>query len=98
VILAARTSDHSPILVNFFTCHRKGQGQGLPGRGFKFEASWLNDVECGEVINTAWNNGPSDVSSFEGIQSRLSACRRALLNWSGQKYGKVEEDIKRKTS
>lgn len=72
-------------------------GQGSFRRGFKFEASWTSDVECGDVISSAWNNGIIDVIPSEGIQMRLSACRRALLSWSGQKYGKVEDNIKRKS-
>jgi len=83
VVLAARTSDHSPILVTFSTNFKRGQNQGTTGRGFKLEASWLNDAECGDIIRSAWNNCPSIDSPIEGIQQRLSVCRRALLEWGG---------------
>jgi hypothetical protein len=45
----------------------------------------------------AWNNDINDVAPPEGIQMRLSACQSALLNWSRQKYGNVEDKIKRKS-
>jgi len=95
--MAARTSDHSPILVSFSPRQLDRQGHGPVRRGFKFEVSWMSDVECGDVINTAWSNGNTDEIPSKGIQRRLLSCQRALLSWSGQKYGKVEDDIKRKS-
>jgi len=95
--MAARTSDHSPILVSFSPHQLDRQGQGPVRRSFKFEASWTSDVECGEVISTAWSNDKTGEIPSEGIQRRLGACQRALLSWSGQKFGKVEDDIKRKS-
>jgi hypothetical protein len=97
LIMVARTSDHSPILVSFSSRDMERQCQGSFRRGFKFEASWTNDMECGDVISSAWNNGITNVIPSEGIQMRLSACQRALLNWSRHKYGKVEDNIKRKS-
>jgi len=97
LIMAARSSNHSPILVSFFARNIERQGQGSFSSGFKFEASWANDVECGDVISSAWNNDINDVVPSDGIQMRLSACQRALLTWSRQKYGKVEDNIKRKS-
>jgi hypothetical protein len=79
LIMAARTSDHSPILVSFSPRHMERQGQGPFRRGFKFEASWRSDVECGDVINSAWNNGITDDIPSEGIQRRLLSCQRAFV-------------------
>jgi hypothetical protein len=98
LILAARSSDHSPLLVSFFGCNSERQAQGSFRRGFKFEASWANDVECREIISSAWNNDLNNVAPLEGIQLRLFACQRALSTWSWQKYGYVEENIKRKSA
>jgi hypothetical protein len=98
LILAARSSDHSPMLVSFFGCHSERQAQGSFRRGFKFEASWANDIECMESISSAWNNDLNDVAPLKGIRLRLSACQRALSTWSRQKYGNVEENIKRKSA
>jgi len=95
--MAARTSDHIPILVSFSPRQMDMQGQGLARRTFKFEAIWMSDEECGEVISAAWSNDNIGEIPSEGIQRRLGACQRALLSWSGQKFGKVEDDIKRKS-
>ena len=46
-VMAARTSDHHPLLVTFNT----HQWRRLRGRrGFKFEASWLPDEEYGVIV------------------------------------------------
>jgi len=95
--MAARTFDHSPILVSFSPRQLDRQGQGQVRRGFKFEASWTSDVECGDVISAAWSNDNTGEIPSEGIQRRLLSCQRALLSWNGQKFGKVEDDIKRKS-
>ncbi|XP_059436727.1 uncharacterized protein LOC132169767 [Corylus avellana] len=53
-VLAARASDHNPIYVSFSGI----QPRGLQGRrGFKFEASWIPDEECGAIIREAWDRG-----------------------------------------
>jgi hypothetical protein len=97
-ILAARTSDHCPVLVSFSAHPRRSQNRGPTGSGFKLEASWLNDSESGEIIRSAWHSSPSLDPPSVGIQQRLEACRRALLDWGGHKFGKEEESIKEKTA
>jgi hypothetical protein len=85
-------------LVSFSSNPRRGQSRISRGGGFKLEASWLNDSECGDVIHSAWSSCPSFDSPGEGIQQRLEACRRALLDWGGRKFGKEEEVVKVKTA
>jgi hypothetical protein len=97
-VLAARTSDHSPVLVSFSSYPRRSQSRGPTGSGFKLEASWLNDAESGEIIRSAWHSSPSLDPPSVGIQQRLAACRRALLDWGGHKFGKEEETVKEKTA
>jgi hypothetical protein len=95
-VLAARTSDHSPILVSSSSNPRRGQSRGSAGSGFKLEASWLNDVECGDIIRSAWFSCPSFDSPVEGIQHRLAVCRRALLDWGGINLGRRRKLLRKK--
>jgi hypothetical protein len=97
-ILAARTSDHCPVLVSFSAHPRRGQNRGPVGSGFKLEANWLNDSESEEIIRTAWQSNPSLDPLNVGIKQKLEACRRALLEWGGHKFGKEEELIKEKSA
>jgi hypothetical protein len=41
---------------------------------------------------------PIAIAQFEGIQTRLYACQRALTNWSRQKFGNMEEKVNRKSA
>jgi len=59
IVLVARTSDHNPMVVKF--------QESLPKRcsvqrGFKFEACWMKDGECLDVIKRAWSNRAGGLS------------------------------------
>jgi hypothetical protein len=93
-ILAARTSDHKPLLISFTNMEEKGrQFQG----GGKFEVKWLADEESREIITNAWNDGVGGDSSIQVVQHKLETCKSALRRWNGQKYGCAEKAIKKKT-
>lgn len=49
-VLAARTSDHKPLLVNF----ESSPAQQKHYRGFKFEAGWVVEKYLHDVIQEAW--------------------------------------------
>jgi hypothetical protein len=52
-ILAAKTSNHNPIFVEFFEQPAKPH---FYKRSFKFEASWTTDEEWKDVVQSAWEN------------------------------------------
>jgi hypothetical protein len=56
-VLAARSSDHKPLLLNW---ENNGQGNDKGKRGFKFEMSWTLDEEYQKVVEEAWNEAPND--------------------------------------
>lgn len=48
-------SDHRPVIVLTESCPRERR---LGGAGaFKFEAHWLKEEGCREVVKAAWNSG-----------------------------------------
>jgi hypothetical protein len=93
LVLAARTSDHSPLIVS---SHARIIGRVPYKRSFKFEVWWEKDAECAEVINSAWNEDSTERGTIAGIQNNLSQCESALRAWSRRKFGNVEKLNKKK--
>ncbi|XP_059446454.1 uncharacterized protein LOC132178000 [Corylus avellana] len=94
LVMAARASDHNPIFVSFSNKQpwcTKGR------RGFKFEASWIPDEECGAIINESWEGGETDGEAMKKVRRGLERCKSRLKWWSRKKFGKNENLIKEKT-
>ncbi|XP_062005881.1 uncharacterized protein LOC133723064 [Rosa rugosa] len=72
-------SDHCPLVL--YTHPRVKIGPKL----FRFEATWADDPECEEIINTNWSSNPN-TNPFSLWGSNLLACKRSLLQWSKRKY------------
>jgi hypothetical protein len=94
MILAAHTSNHNPVCVQFSEQPMERQSYK---RSFKFEDSWHTDEECKEIIKAAWENDLLGGMSMQDVQRRLSACHQDLSRWSWRKFSNVEEQVKIKT-
>jgi hypothetical protein len=93
-VLAARTSDHKPLLLTMadtYDSHIRYH------KSFKFEASWLEDRECLDVIKEAWELGADGGVGMQSTRLRLAQCQTSLVRWSTRKYGDVEKRLKEKT-
>jgi hypothetical protein len=84
LILAARTSDHNPVLVSFST-HPIVRSNYH--RNFKFEDSWILDLEWLDVLKSAWLNDGVAGQTLESVQFKLSSCQLAFSRWSKRKFG-----------
>ena len=93
-ILAARDSDHKPVLIK---CTDTEGDFISTKRGAKFEAKWLLDSEASDIIANAWNDGSVGGSLIQTVQQRLEKCKGDLRRWSWQKYGNIEKAIRDKT-
>ncbi|CAL9007242.1 unnamed protein product [Prunus brigantina] len=84
--LPAVGSDHCPILIL-----TEGRQEKVT-RPFKFEAYWVTDPECREVIHRSWNmhNGGGSVSCWNKKQRR---CRYDLRKWSRGKFSNARLKI-----
>ncbi|XP_042952265.1 uncharacterized protein LOC122289326 [Carya illinoinensis] len=80
-------SDHLPIILIPSSSHNRYQ-QKL----FRFEAMWVEDDECGDVISRCWN-GATDNRPMDSFIDRLRICSRGLEAWNKMKFGHVEKQI-----
>lgn len=81
MILAARTSDHNQVYMQF-------SEQPMERH---------TDEECKEIIKVAWENDILRGMSMQDVQCRLSACHQDLSRWSWRKFVNVKEQLKIKT-
>jgi hypothetical protein len=93
-IEARCSSNHNPVLVEF-TEERQERRSGPSG--FKFEAKWWVDEECGLIIHSAWENDVPIANPITDVRQKLDHCRRALTRWNRRKFGDVDESLKKKT-
>jgi hypothetical protein len=63
-VMAARASNHHPLLVTFNT-HKSRRLRGR--RCFKFEASWILDEEYGQIIQKAWDSDGDGVVAMQSV-------------------------------
>ena len=59
-----------------------------------FEAMWVREAECKEVVDMAWNSYIED--SDMPIQERIERCQRNLRGWNQNKFGNVAKNLKQK--
>jgi hypothetical protein len=70
------------------------RGGGRPGeKGFKFEASWLKEDKCGEVVEDAWNQAMEQPSA--SVHDALKGVAVSLTNWSQNVLGDLERRVKK---
>ncbi|KAK9939297.1 hypothetical protein M0R45_015996 [Rubus argutus] len=80
VIHSARIgSDHFPLIINHVPPHEKSS------RSFKFEAMWVDDPKCGQIIQQEWRLLSTN-NSFISWNMNLAACKKALDPWSKRKF------------
>ncbi|ONI00414.1 hypothetical protein PRUPE_6G087800 [Prunus persica] len=72
-------SDHSPLVLYFAPKIQRRAG------GFKFEAYWADEHDCGTIIQRGWKN---DIvgDSFAALSANLGVCREELQKWSKEKF------------
>lgn len=61
------------------------------GKDFKFEAFWVEDPECLDVVSKAWN---MDDDGDEKIVVKLGRVTKELQLWSKQKFTNNSRRIK----
>ncbi|XP_059446420.1 uncharacterized protein LOC132177967 [Corylus avellana] len=94
-ILAARSSDHKPLLVRFGTFSKVRQRKR---RGFRFEASWTVENDFQEIVQEAWGEGNGVTQGLESMRSRLDRCQHVLERWDREKLRHGDLSIKNLTT
>jgi hypothetical protein len=85
-----RHSDHRPVIV---LTERKEVGGPRSGKPFYFEAAWLEEDNCGEVVLEGWESGVT-----EGLDKVAHLVRRVavgLSSWNSNVLGEWEERRKK---
>ncbi|XP_030942097.1 uncharacterized protein LOC115967167 [Quercus lobata] len=86
------SSDHSMLSIRMQQPgpHRRPRSRPL----FCFEAMWLQDPRCEEVVQEAWCEGLYKTEGVSIINCHAS-CRDRLLAWNKNEYGHVGKQIKK---
>jgi hypothetical protein len=92
-VLAARSSDHKPLLICFST---NRPFRHTTKRGFKFEASWMLEKDFDKVIQEEWKSSNIDSNQLTAISNKLKRCGDVLKSWSREKLCNTEKIIKSK--
>ena len=82
-----RHSDHRPVIIE--TNRAVFGGMRTSERGFAFEASWLGEETCSEVVGDSWRAAMEEqgTTTLDALKSVASG----LMNWSTN----VQEDLEK---
>ena len=86
--LTSSVSDHSPLTLRMALNMRKRKAK----RMFRFEAMWLKDQGCEEVVQKAWEDGMIG-STGSTLESCLEKCRSSLEAWNKIVFGHVGRKV-----
>lgn len=87
--IASSTSDHSILLLKTSNPPRqKARGSKL----FRFEAIWLRDEACSEVVQETWVRGENKGSQWP-FASYLDECQSALTSWNKNIFGHMGRKV-----
>lgn len=85
-------SDHRPVIISLEGGAGQGRANGGP-RTFKFEASWLKEEQCADVVMEAWEAGSA---WGEGrVVDKLKSVAHSLHSWNVNVLGDLEKRIKK---
>ncbi|XP_042944707.1 uncharacterized protein LOC122278595 [Carya illinoinensis] len=88
-VLAARCSDHRPLLW----CMYQTRNNGIRRRKvFRYEASWALEEECNEVLKRVW-----DQVGETNLLSKLESSEVTLLKWNRIKILDSKKEIQDRT-
>lgn len=81
----ATYSDHCSIMLNTFGVQRFISGPKL----FKFEAMWLREEKCTNIISDMWALDSSD-GTIENTIQLIENCGMRLTYWNKVSFGHVQ--------
>lgn len=61
-------------------------------RKFRFEALWLGETECHNIIENLWVNSSTSYS-FGDIMQKIETCSKQLEVWNIKHFGNVQQKL-----
>ena len=83
--MATYSSDHNMLILK--TIPPKSRNKRRQ-RLFKFEAIWIKEDECDEVMKEAWERGRI-LGSQNQFRQCMHECRSSLQSWNSTNFGHV---------
>ena len=93
-VLAARSSNHNPVMVVFDKRETRSRGGS---RVFKFEDKWWLDSDCSEIIKNAWDGMNMQGGPMMLVRKNQEQCKLRLHGWDKRKFGNMEKGVEKKT-
>jgi hypothetical protein len=90
-VLAKRSSDHHPILLQ--TNYKKHR----MGKIFRLNACWTKDKEFTEVIHKAWTSDSRIGDPWVNFHGKIQRCKKQIQRWVRKKEWATEGIIKEKS-
>ncbi|XP_062011862.1 uncharacterized protein LOC133728462 [Rosa rugosa] len=84
-------SDHLPIFIEVSTTRPRKKRKK---KRFRFEAHWLQDAECANVVRRGWNE-VEGLNPFHTVCMKIERTRQALWDWSKEKFGNLKVEIEK---
>ena len=84
------SSDHCLLILTL----KIGQQKKPARRRFLFEAMWVREAGCREVVEEAWDPYRGDEEYT--VTDRLKSCQANLQRWNWRVFGNVNKTLKRK--
>ncbi|GAV85133.1 hypothetical protein CFOL_v3_28571 [Cephalotus follicularis] len=85
-------SDHCPVLLSLDANPTMKQGRR---RVTRFEAMWVKDMKCEEIMKESWHKGRDRPGAY-GIITKIQRCRDNLSKWSRESVGSITNPIREK--
>ena len=87
--VATHLSDHNMLILKAIPPRSRNKRRK---RLFRFEAMWIKEDECDEVVKNAWERGRI-LESQNQFRRCLLECRSSLQSWNSTKFGHVGRNI-----
>ena len=83
-------SNHYPLFLQL----KERKKDKHYGKTIRFEAMWLKDSSCEEIVNSTWEEASTTGSNFLMLKC-LDNCRIKLEMWNKSVFGHVRNNLTR---
>ncbi|KAF5470698.1 hypothetical protein F2P56_011195 [Juglans regia] len=92
-VLAARSSDHRPLLC----MNQKGNEERRGRKLFKYEARWALEEECVVALKKVWYKRMMEDGTPKNLQDSLTNSKRVFIKWCRKNGEDRGRELKQKT-